>query len=47
MPIDRKAIATAIAKAAAYKQCGQDEKANDWARKLVQLLECHDILKPA
>lgn len=43
--LDRKAIATALAKAQAYKQCGKDEEAARWARQLVQLLHCHDILK--
>ena len=43
--IDRKAIATALAKACAYKQCGNDEMASEWARQLVHLLHCHDILK--
>lgn len=43
--IDRKAIATATAKAIAFKQCGKDQEAAQWARQLVQLLECADILK--
>jgi hypothetical protein len=34
-----------LAKAIAYKQCGKDREAEDWARKLVRLLECADILK--
>lgn len=42
--LDRKAIAQALAKAQAYKQCGKDEEANQWARRLVELLECQDIL---
>lgn len=44
MTIDRSATATAMAKAIAYKQCGKDFEANAWARKLVELLECADIL---
>lgn len=44
MPIDRSAAAQAMAKAIAYKQCGKDAEANDWARRLVELLECADIL---
>ena len=42
--LDRSAIAQAVAKAIAYKQCGKDEHASEWATKLVKLLECHDIL---
>ena len=44
MSIDRSAVATALAKALAYKNCGKDKEAKDWARKLVALLECADIL---
>lgn len=44
MGIDRSAAAQAMAKAIAYKQCGNDVAANDWARRLVELLECADIL---
>lgn len=44
--LDRSAINQALAKAIAYKNCGNREReARDWARKLVQLLECADILK--
>jgi len=42
--INRSAVATAVAKAIAFKMCGQDAKANTWARELVRLLECADIL---
>lgn len=45
MNIDRSAVATALAKAIAYKQCGQQAKAEAWARDLVRLLECAEILK--
>lgn len=45
MMIDRKAVATAVAKAIAYKQCEKHAAANIWARELVRLLECADILK--
>ncbi|WP_193751747.1 hypothetical protein [Sphingomonas sanguinis] len=44
MNIDRSADAQAMAKAIAYKQCGKDELANEWARRLVEILECADIL---
>lgn len=43
--MDRQAIAKALAKAQAYKQCGKDNEARQWARELVRLLECVDILK--
>lgn len=42
--MDRSALNRALAKAIAYKQCGNDEKANQWAARLITLLECHDIL---
>lgn len=45
MPIDRKAINTALAKAIAYKQCGKEADARHWAAELVRQLECADILK--
>lgn len=44
MTIDRSAVAQALAKAIAYKQCGKDAEANAWAAKLVDLLGCADIL---
>lgn len=43
--MDRTAINTALAKAIAYKQCGKHHLAAEWANKLVQLLECAEILK--
>lgn len=43
--IDRSAAAQALAKAIAYKQCGKDRDAEDWAARLVRILECADILK--
>jgi hypothetical protein len=46
MSIDRSAVATALAKAVAYKACGKSREAEQWARKLITLLECADILKP-
>jgi hypothetical protein len=45
MTIDRSATAQALAKAIAFKQCGKDREAADWARKLVELLECAEILR--
>ncbi|HJO65276.1 MAG TPA: hypothetical protein QF469_08040 [Sphingomonas sanguinis] len=44
MNIDRSAAAQAMAKAIAYKQCGKDKLANQYARRLVEILECADIL---
>ena len=45
--IDRSAAAQALAKAIAFKACGKDEEAADWAACLVRLLECSDILIPS
>ncbi len=45
MAIDRSAVAQALAKAIAYKNCGKDADAAQWAAKLVELLECAEILK--
>lgn len=42
--IDRSEISRALAKAIAYKQCGKDKEASEWARRLVELLGCYDIL---
>lgn len=42
--MDRSEINRALAKAIAYKNCGKDEDARQWARRLVELLECADIL---
>ncbi len=43
--IDRSEVARALAKAIAYKNCGRDREAEEWARKLIHLLECAQILK--
>lgn len=45
MSIDRSAVAQSLAKAIAYKNCGKDKEALEWARRLVQQLECAEILK--
>ena len=45
MQIDRSATAKALAKAIAYKCCGKDAEAADWARQLIHLLHCAEILK--
>lgn len=44
--MDRSAIAQALAKAQAYRQCGKEKECREWAAKLVVLLECADILAP-
>ena len=43
--LDRSAIAQALAKAIAYKACGKDSQAADWARTLIDLLGLHGILR--
>lgn len=44
--INRVDVSRALAKAIAYKNCGEDKKAAQWAAKLVVLLECAEILEP-
>lgn len=45
--LDRSAISRALAKAIAYKACGNREaEAREWARELIRLLELADILAP-
>lgn len=44
MKIDRSAAAQALAKAIAFKACGKDEEANQWATQLLRILNCADIL---
>lgn len=45
--MDRKAIARALAKAQAYHECGQHQKADLWVARLVGLLGSAGILNPA
>ena len=45
MSIDRSEASRAMAKAIAYKACGKDAEAAQWARELVRILECAEILK--
>ena len=45
MTIDRSEVSQALAKAIAYKQCNKDKEAEEWAIRLVRLLECANILK--
>lgn len=42
--IDRSEVNRALAKALAYKACGKDHKAEQWAARLVKLLEANRIL---
>lgn len=42
--IDRSAVARALAKAIAFKAVGNHDAARQWARELVRLLECAEIL---
>lgn len=44
--IDRSEVNRALAKAIAFKACGKDGQAQHWARRLVELLECAEILRP-
>ena len=44
MTIDRNQVAQALAKAIAYKQCGKDQEAAQWAVRLVELLGSAEIL---
>ena len=43
--IDRSEVSRALAKAIAYKNCGKDGYAEQWARELVKLLQCANILR--
>jgi hypothetical protein len=42
--IDRSEVARCLAKAIAYKCCGKDAEAADWARKLIRALQLASIL---
>lgn len=44
--MNRAEISRALAKAIAYKECGKNDEARQWARQLVNLLECAEILAP-
>lgn len=43
--LDRIAINQALAKAIAYKNCGKEQAAEEWAVRLIELLELKQILK--
>jgi hypothetical protein len=42
--IDRSEVSRLLAKAIAYKECGNRAKADDYARQLVYALQCANIL---
>lgn len=42
--MDRSAVNRALAKAIAFKQCGNNDAAEAWARELLKLLELEGIL---
>ena len=43
--LNRSEVNQALAKAIAYKQCGKEAEAQEWARKLIRLLELAEILR--
>jgi hypothetical protein len=43
--IDRSEVNRALTKAIAYKQCDKDCEAQQWALRLIELLECASILR--
>lgn len=44
MAIDRTEVSRALAKALAFKAYGKDRDAEIWAARLIDLLECAEIL---
>lgn len=46
MTIDRTEVARSLAKAIAFKSCGKDAEAAEWARTLIRQLQCAEILAP-
>lgn len=42
--LDRSHIAKCLAKAIAYKCCGKDAEAAEWARELIRALRLAEIL---
>ncbi len=42
----RSEISQALAKAIAYRDCGKPDMAEQWAARLVRMLEAQQILKP-
>ena len=46
MSIDKSEVSRALAKAIAYKHRGDDAAAEQWAAKLIHLLDCSEVLDP-
>ncbi len=46
MTTDRSYVSKCVAKAIAYKECGNDAEAARWARLLIVELELAEILQP-
>ena len=44
--VDRVNANRALAKAIAYKECGKDREAEQWAIALLRELQCTGIIKP-
>jgi hypothetical protein len=42
----RSELSQALAKAIAYRNCGKPDQAEQWAAKLVKMLEAQTILRP-
>jgi hypothetical protein len=42
----RREISQALAKAIAYRDCGKQQQAAEWAARLVKMLEAEQILRP-
>ena len=45
MTVDRSEVSRALAKAIAFKQAGKQRESELWAVRLVEMLECADILR--
>jgi len=43
--IDRSEVNRALAKALAYAECGKKAQAEQWAARLVELLQCANVLR--
>lgn len=43
--INRSEVSRALAKAIAYKNCNKQAEAEQWAKQLIVLLQCAEILK--
>jgi hypothetical protein len=46
MNLDRSEMNRALAKAIAFKACGKHAEAEEWAARLIGLLEMTEILNP-